>query len=390
MVISVSINDGLTISEIQKLAHKRGWTTIHLASTAGEIPQNIVPRCALIQNASMQDPIYRQLKNIGCCVVNLNSLPHEPDRAQPVIQDDFQSEGRLAAEHFAERGFTAVGFPVYLPDSPLLRFESFRTLASELGCSCHPLTFTKTKMEEGETIEDLQRRRYVSQLEKFKEWIQCIPRPIGLACPTDAAAARYAFMATQCGLSVPQDIAILGRGNIPYICECAPVNISSIVINEEERIATAFQLLDDMLAGKAPPAEPILISSKEVQVRASTDVQAASNPNVAEALKFIWNHYNDMNISVDDIAEAAGSSRRKLEYLFRSDLNETINAVIRKRRIEICKHLLITTDLTVADLCQNAGFRSKKHLHRVFKQANGMTPRQYRISGRSSHIHQDA
>ena len=191
-------------------------------------------------------------------------------------------------------------------------------------------------------------------------------------------------MITQLGFNVPNDVAILGRGDNPDICECAPVPLSSIRVNSKERVAIAFRLLDSMLAGDPVPTEPIEVPSDGITVRTSTDVQAALDPRMATGLRFIWSHYDVVDLSVDDIAAAAGLSRRRLHDLFRSEQGETIIAVLTKRRLERCRHLLTTTDITVTDICHHVGFRSSEHLHRVFKRTHGLTPLQYRAAHRGA------
>jgi len=92
----------------------------------------------------------------------------------------------------------------------------------------------------------------------------------------------------------------------------------------------------------------------------------------------MWDHYDDLELSVDTIAATAGFSRRKLERLFRSELNQTINEALLERRLERCCELLITTDIHVSNVCTAIGMRSREHLHRAFKRIYGTTMKQYR------------
>ena len=367
--------------EIMAAARERNWRVLDLALIENELPHAIVPRLAMIAADALHNRLCNRLKRMGCGVVRVGNAAHRAASGAPAVGDNFAEEGRLAAEHFAERNFRYVAFPVW--GEPTLRFEAFRARATELGCTCHPLAIKSWSTREGESWSRFQKRRYWLYFDAFRKWARSVPRPIGLACPTDVLGARYIHMARQLGFRVPHDIAILGRGDMPHICECALVPLSSIRVNFKSHVNTAFRLLDRMLAGEAAPPQPFEVPPGGITVRASTDMQAAGDPRTAEALRFIWSHYGDVDLSVDDIARAAGVSRRRLQDLVRSDLGETIVAVLARRRLERCRYLLATTDTTVTDLCRHVGFRSKEHLHRVFKHRHGMTPLQYRAAQRA-------
>ena len=370
------------LPRIRAAARERNWRVLDLALMENELPRSVVPTLAVVAAVSDFDPLCNRLRRMGCRVVRMGTTPYPADPGVPIVVDHFEQEGRIAAEHFAERNFRAVGFPVW--DEPSSRFEAFRDRATELGCTCHPLAFKPCSHRKNESQSQFLRRRYGLYLEALQEWAVSVPRPIGLACPTDGLAARYVHMITQLGFNVPNDVAILGRGDNPDICECAPVPLSSIRVNSKERVAIAFRLLDSMLAGDPVPTEPIEVPSDGITVRTSTDVQAALDPRMATGLRFIWSHYDVVDLSVDDIAAAAGLSRRRLHDLFRSEQGETIIAVLTKRRLERCRHLLTTTDITVTDICHHVGFRSSEHLHRVFKRTHGLTPLQYRAAHRGA------
>ncbi|WP_420871922.1 helix-turn-helix transcriptional regulator [Cohnella rhizosphaerae] len=56
----------------------------------------------------------------------------------------------------------------------------------------------------------------------------------------------------------------------------------------------------------------------------------------------------------------------------------TLSEYILQERIAKVKELLATTDWTVTDIGERAGFQTKSHFFTIFKKATGLTPSQYR------------
>ena len=124
-----------------------------------------------------------------------------------------------------------------------------------------------------------------------------------------------------------------------------------------------------------------MIPPRGVVARRSTDVLAVEDPTVARAMRFMWDHL-DQNVSVEDVALQAGVARRQLERAFRQHIKRGVNAELRRKRLERCCELLRSTEITISDIAPMIGFRSNDYLHASFKQAFGVTPRQYRLGKR--------
>ena len=48
------------------------------------------------------------------------------------------------------------------------------------------------------------------------------------------------------------------------------------------------------------------------------------------------------------------------------------------RRLEACKELLVSSNLSVAQVATSVGFSSQSYFSQIFRKKTGMTPRQYR------------
>jgi AraC family transcriptional regulator len=86
----------------------------------------------------------------------------------------------------------------------------------------------------------------------------------------------------------------------------------------------------------------------------------------------------DEDLSLADVARAAGVSQWHFQRLFKALTGETLKTYIRARRLAGSLERLLTTDLRVLDIALLAGFESQEAFARAFKQAFGMTPQRYR------------
>ncbi len=356
---------------LREEARARGWRLAHLWYCGGELPAGVVPRGALVSRLP-DDPEVQSLLRNGCAVVRLGNLPHPGDADVPCVLPDLPAEGRLAAEHFAERGFREVG---YFGNDPWsngqLRFEGFRRRSAELGMACRLLRF-RMRYDESRTENQVRRQCTLT------DWLRHVPKPFGLLAYEDEHAAMYCACLAQAGLDVPGEVAVLSIGNNVDVCVSAMPTISSLARDEKGRIHAACELLDRLMAGEPGPAEPVLIPPKGIVERESTDVLATPDRVVAVALRHLWDHLDDQELSVESLAREAGLSSRQLARRFREALGRTVNAEIRRKRLEEVTHLLRSTDLALFEIAPLAGFRSTAYLHRAFRAAFGTTPHRYR------------
>lgn len=83
-------------------------------------------------------------------------------------------------------------------------------------------------------------------------------------------------------------------------------------------------------------------------------------------------------IAVEDIAGAAGISRRECLRCFRQTLNTTPSKYLSDFRLEKAAELLRSTGLKIIDLSTECGYEDPSYFTRVFSKKFGCTPREYR------------
>jgi AraC family transcriptional regulator len=84
------------------------------------------------------------------------------------------------------------------------------------------------------------------------------------------------------------------------------------------------------------------------------------------------------DLSLDDLAAAAGLSRAHFARAFRQTTGQTPYGYLRERRVARARALLAGTARGIAEIAGLCGFRSQSHLGRVFRNATGLTPAEYR------------
>ncbi len=361
---------------IRDEALRRGWQLLNLRYCDFRLPPGIVPQGALV-NLLPGDPHLEALRRLGCIAVRLGAYTHPDDAALPVVLPDYITEGRLAAAHFAERGFEHVGYWGSNPWSDArVAYDAFDVAVRDFGMKLHLYRFSA--LDEDEPFV----QRHMRKEREFVAWLRKMPSPLGFLASSDELAIRFCNWAMHAGIRIPDDLAVLGRGNALVICESSIPTITSFDLDEEGRTRVACELLARLMAGEAAPAEPVRIPPKGIIERESTHVLATSDRVVAAALRYMWDHL-DSNLSVDEVADAVGISGRQLGRHFQQALGRTINEELRRKRMEEARRLLRTTDHAIADIVPLVGFASVPYFHRAFLRAFGTTPYKYRREARA-------
>lgn len=112
----------------------------------------------------------------------------------------------------------------------------------------------------------------------------------------------------------------------------------------------------------------------DAEQRSSLAALMSSRNPVLIATVGLMNGHIDNPLSMADLAEAAGYSRRHLERLFRDAVGETPGAFYRGLRLDRGRNLLSTTDLTLMEVALACGFDSVSHFSKSFRARFGTAP----------------
>lgn len=96
--------------------------------------------------------------------------------------------------------------------------------------------------------------------------------------------------------------------------------------------------------------------------------------------KYIDQHYGDMDLSLNLLANKVFLSPNYLSNLFLQVTGENLNKYIRNIRIDNAKIMLCETNMKVSDISISVGFSSVSYFCKVFGEYCGMTPEKFRYS----------
>jgi len=297
-------------------------------------------------------------------VVNVAGLIHEPKLIN-VLGDD-EAVGRMGAEFLLERGFDNFGFIRRRENSRYMadRFGGFEKRLAETGAKPTAISLPQANADE-----------------ELAEWITSLPRPLALLGSIDRLSAMALEACWKLGLSVPEEVAVLGVGDYEQMCELCSPTLSSVHLDMERRGYEAAALIDRILGGEKRPDEAVRIPPAHVVERRSTDVYAFDDQDIVSALRFIRDNAPH-SIKVGNVVGATSLSRRSLEGRFNNLVGRTIHDEIWRAHFDLAQRLLTSSDLGLQEVAERSGFRTASALVNLFRQRLGMTPKEYRIANR--------
>src|SRR5580704_14390303 len=89
-------------------------------------------------------------------------------------------------------------------------------------------------------------------------------------------------------------------------------------------------------------------------------------------------HNLHRNIYIRDLSAVARRSPAHFSRKFKLAVGESPHAYLVKRRLERACHLMITSGALLSEIALNVGFSDQAHLCRLFRQAFGQTPANWR------------
>lgn len=310
---------------------------------------------------------YKALVSLNRPAILIIHQEHE-ESCFPTVVTDGEMVGRMAAEHYVDKGFQNFGFCGFSEMFWSRERERFFTLRlEEAGYSCHSYKQPRATRQ----------RAWEHEKEFLVDWIGSLPKPVGILACNDERGQHVTEACKIAELRVPDDVAILGVDNDVLVCDLSDPPLSSIALNTEKAGYETARLLDDLMKGQAMDGQRILVEPTRIVERQSSNILAVDDENVAQAVRFI-NDNVDKPIQVNDVAQAAVLSRRVLERRFRQLLNRSINEEIKRIRIKRCIQLLFETDLSISEIATTMRFSGVEHISRYFRNAIGMSLSAYR------------
>lgn len=377
ILVETSLNSGRQIVRgVSRFARERNdWSIYYYSGPLGAMAPEALDGWSgdgIIARIATQN-IYQSVRSRNVPVIDvIGNIPHSEF---PVVKCDEQSVSGLVGEHFRERGYRNIAFfGLNQENWSLIRRKTLSEFCqNNIGSK---LSYLEVSHQQRES------KVWAAYISNISEWLESLPKPVGIMVASDQFGPDILAACRLSGISVPDQISLVGVDNDLPFCEICQPQLSSVEPNHEQVGYEAARTLNSILQKKTVPEQVLEIQPRLLHVRQSSDATALDDITLVKALRFIRANACDP-ISVDEIARASGVSRSVLQRRFRTSLNETILEAILTVRTNRAKEMLATTSLPLPDVAERCGFRHQEYLGYVFKKRIGCTPGQYRSNSKS-------
>ncbi|MCE5279238.1 MAG: substrate-binding domain-containing protein [Planctomycetaceae bacterium] len=292
-------------------------------------------------------------ENIRASGLPLVNIADQPFDGVTTIMPDHRWAGRMAAEYFLQRGYHNLAWASSAPSRPCQEMMSaFQEVVAGADRVFH-------RIDIGPNV------------------LAGMPVPLGVLACSDADAVALENVALEAGISIPEELAIIGPGNEPYWSDLAPVPLSQVDADHQQMGYQAAGALRGLMSGAAqggflPPVRP-----KCVCTRRSSDCVAIPHREAAAAITFIWKHFRDA-ITPGRVAREIGLTRQRLDAVLKQHTGRTLAGEIEHKRMELAMAMLRDGQDKVRIIADQCGFTNSLSLNRAFRRTLGMPPQQWR------------
>jgi LacI family transcriptional regulator len=339
------------------------------------------------------------IKSLDVPAVDLRGLHDVPHI--PLVETNDKQVMRLAVEHLIERGFKNLaycGFPG--TNYSVMRREYLENIVGSntgggarlRGLSLHVFSPPESAQHPvGTTQVESDSLFYEGTVAR---WLETLPKPVGVVACNDIRGQQVLNVCREIGVTVPEQVAVVGVDNDELLCELSDPHLSSVAPDTQRIGYKAAELLSEMMLSsrgsrkrkkkrstkrkaKSLEATTHFVDPLGVVTRQSTDVLAIADPQVAAAVRYIRVHAVD-GISVEDVLDQVTMSRSTLERRFNQIIGRSPKAEIIRVRLERVKRLLEQTGYSLAVIARMTGFQHGEYMSVQFREKVEMTPGQYR------------
>jgi LacI family transcriptional regulator len=290
----------------------------------------------------------------------------------PRVLEDHAHAAQLVAEHFLSRGFKNFMFYSEADNwSYEERGQGFIAALKTAGHDCEWIRWHKSPAYRIDREQWSRKRSWLAAQMKRAT------KPLAVFAANDEQALDLLESCQAAGIPIPEQVAIVGAENYLLAPDAMLTPISSVDTNLEQLGYTGATQLEKLMNGGRPPEQPIRVPAAGLITRKSSDLLAINHKGVANSLRFIWEHCHE-HISVKDLVGVAAMSRRGLHKAFLENLGRTPGQELQRVRIERAKRLLTESDHKIEIVAGMCGFQSANSFCVAFKQATGISPKQFR------------
>ena len=353
----IAWNDYRIFQGISRYAHEAGWHMDTRHFFLRMLPEDRPADGMIVMyhhDPAVRRYIRKKAKTIPTVVLGTQN-PGLPDA--PMVKPDNHAAGVMAADHLYDRFHRNYGwFAATMCPSGRARKAAYESRLKEFGMPCMDLSCGRSKLNEKTVIQKLRKA----------------PKPVGVMARDDHDAAVLIEICQQAGLMIPEEVAIVGVGDIESICAFSPIPVTSISLDMDGLGYRSALVLDKLLDGRNVPLNTI-IPPDSLQLRLSSAYLAIVNANLKSAVNFIDNEFRTL-LTTEDIAAAAGISRRQLYNLFETEMRCSPIDYLLNVRLREARDMIVAGQRNLYEIAEATGFNTARTLNRAFHQRFGAAP----------------
>lgn len=360
---------------VLRFAAEVGWhLNADMAHSQSLLPKNwhgdgVIAMIPLARSEN-QKHYLELIRKSGAKCVTVN--PHPDRRKLPHVRYDNPAIGRLAADHFLERGFRhficyGSNFDNWYSTE---RREAFSARLAESGYAC--TTFRRR------SLEDID---WPDQLADCVQMLRSHPQPLAVWALSDTEASQVLEACRAANLAVPEEVAVLGAENDLMIAPFTAPPLSSVESNLEELGYQAAVLLQSLMDNKATEKVAVVVPPKGLVARGSTDTLAAVHPGVKRFVEFIRAHYPE-DLDHEDFCCASGMSSTALFNACKKNLGRNPGEMLRWQRLKAAETRMLGTNEKLSVIALECGFKNGVTFWNTFQRAHGQSPEEWRNRNR--------
>ena len=211
----------------------------------------------------------------------------------------------------------------------------------------------------------------------LREFLRRLSLPCGILAYNDFIARRIVDGCMKIGLSVPDDVAVVGVDDDTVTCETGDVTISSVAMDYFGAGIGAVRLLSERMASPQAICRSMTFGASGMVRRQSTRRFPARDAFCQRAVEYIRIHAAE-GIGVGDVAAALALPLRTAQRRFRAITGKSLRDELRDARFDSARRRLSERTSTIKGLADFVGYDSDSTLRKMFRARLGVSLRVFR------------
>lgn len=277
--------------------------------------------------------------------------------------------GALAAEHLLDQTLPHFAYAEIAHPDALLhqRSTGFHTRLAQAGHPHIPADYVRSNGGgEDDTSATLRR------------WLTDLPKPVGIHVTTATLGLRVLAACEELGLHIPNDVAVIAGFDYPTLTTSWNPPLTAIEFDYPKVGYEGLRLMDRILQGCRPPAQPVLLTMGKVVPRRSSDFKSTRDPEIARLNDLVA---AEPQLSVKELLERTTLQRRTLERRFLKYTGYRLHEGLMRSRVARACRLLRETHLPVIEIAAQCGYASPAVFGTAFRKQTGLAPTDFRRAG---------